>query len=218
MRFTPRQQILWSYPGEARPVTVIADDADGLAVWLPPGTQILASVHLDGSEFRSQPLEQRFLSERKYELRAWRGSGIVMLAPPGAAHSCWLFRNEDGGFLGWYGNLEEPLERAPWGVHTRDHVLDVWLDADGVVHWKDEDELAEVVKIGRFTPEAAAEIRAEGERVHAAMTRGDPPFDGRSWLDWQPDPSWPIPTLPEGLRALVGRPRTGNAVLDVLGG
>ncbi|HEV7721125.1 MAG TPA: hypothetical protein VGO60_07560, partial [Iamia sp.] len=55
------------------------------------------------------------------------------------------------------------------------------------------------------TPEHAAAVRAEGERVIAEAERGDPPFDG-SWLDWDPDPAWAIPALPAAEAALHGTP------------
>ncbi|MEQ1758501.1 MAG: DUF402 domain-containing protein [Vicinamibacterales bacterium] len=44
-----------------------------------------------------------------------------------------------GTVSGWYGNLKAPLRRTEIGVHTHDHVLDVWLDADGSVTFKDDD-------------------------------------------------------------------------------
>ena len=37
--------------------------------------------------------------------------------------------------------------------------------------------------------------RAEGERVIARVEAGQSPFDSE-WLDWRPDPAWPLPTLP----------------------
>jgi len=64
------------------------------------------------------------------------------------------------------------------------------VERDGSWRWKDEDELAVAVEVGFFTAEQAASFRAEGERVIAEW-----PF-ATGWEDWQPDPSWPVPSLP----------------------
>ncbi|HSP74054.1 MAG TPA: hypothetical protein VLN26_16905 [Gaiellaceae bacterium] len=45
--------------------------------------------------------------------------------------------------------------------------------------------------LGVFDDAAAAEVRAEGERVIAAW-----PFP-TGWEDWRPDPAWTPPELPE---------------------
>lgn len=207
MRWEPGTEILWCYRSEAIPVRVIQDDDTGLAVWLAPGTIVLRPVNDDGKGVRDRPIEERMTAPKTLRLVPWTGDGLVRIVAPGAAHSLWLFRRPDGSgeYWGWYGNLERPHVRSPRGTHSRDHTLDVWLDEHGDVHWKDEDELAVFTSMGRFTAEEASEIRAEGERVRAAMLRKDPPFDG-SWLDWRPDPAWRVPTLPDDVAAMDGKP------------
>jgi hypothetical protein len=96
----------------------------------------------------------------------------------------------------WYVNLEAPPQRWPGGVDTFDHALDIVVAPDRVWRWKDEGEYLE--RVGHpayWTAEQAAEIRAEGERVVADIEAARFPFDG-SWLDFRPDPAWPLPTLP----------------------
>lgn len=196
--------ILWCYRREVMPATVIQDDAC-LVVWIPPGTTFLGAVPSDGKDLRDRPVEERFTCDRVFALKEWFGAGSLRISYPGDAHSSWLFRRDDHEtFWGWYGNLEDPLRRDERGVYTQDHVLDVWLDAEGRVGWKDEDELEAKVALGQFSVEQAAAIRAHGETVFAAMERRDPPYDG-SWLDWRPDPALPTPTLPDEFRALAGR-------------
>jgi hypothetical protein len=205
MRWAPGDVILWCYRREALPVRVVRDD-DVLAVWVAPGTQFLTALPADGRGLRDRPLEERFTCARVMALAEWFGAGVLRIASPGDFHSSWLFRKHDDheAFWGWYGNLEAPLQRSAIGVHTQDHVLDVWCDEHGV-HWKDEDELEAAVATGRFTAAQASDFRAHGEKVFAAMQSGEPPYDG-SWLDWRPDPSWSLPELPDEFRALVGRP------------
>lgn len=205
MGWQPGDEILWCYRREVMPARVIADD-ECLVVWIAPGTKFLGSVPEDGRGLRDRPCEERFTCPRVFALTEWFGAGSLRISYPGEAHSSWLFRRDDHEtFWGWYGNLEDPLQRRGNMAFTRDHVLDVWLDENGRVGWKDEDELEATVAVNHFTAEKAAAIRAHGQEVFAAMERRDPPYDG-SWLDWRPDPSWPMPTLPDEYAALAGTP------------
>jgi hypothetical protein len=73
-------------------------------------------------------------------------------------------------------------------LDTTDLALDVTVDPDGTWAWKDEDELAEAISLGVLDEAAAAELRAEGERVIAAK-----PWP-TGWEDWRPPPDWgPLP-------------------------
>jgi len=92
--------------------------------------------------------------------------------------------------------LQDPVHRVATGFDTGDHVLDLDVGPDLRWRWKDEDEFAIAQQIGRFTPDQAAAIRAEGERVIADIEARRWPFDG-SLLDWRPDPSWPVPSVPD---------------------
>jgi len=123
----------------------------------------------------------------------WQWHGVLRLSRLNEAHSVDLYWDgSERAFLGWYVNLQEPLVEDALGFHTRDNVLDLWVEPDGSWQWKDEDELVEAVERGYFTPAEASAIRAEGERVLA-----DPPWP-TDWEDWRPDPAWPIPELPDG--------------------
>ena len=74
-------------------------------------------------------------------------------------------------------------------------MLDIVVPPDGLWYWKDEDEFAAAQRVGRFSAEQAAEIRAEGEAVVAAIEARSWPLDA-DWECWRPDPAWPIPELP----------------------
>jgi predicted RNA-binding protein associated with RNAse of E/G family len=115
------------------------------------------------------------------------------LAPHGASHSIGVFwDDETDDFRGWYVQLGDPLRPSRFGFDTMDHALDVWIRPDGSWEWKDEDDFAEAQELGVFTPEQAAAIRAEGERVLAAR-----PWP-TGWEEWGPDPGWRLPQLPAG--------------------
>lgn len=181
---------------------VIADDADGLTLWIGPGTPQVESVLPDGRDLRELPLDQRFRAPRVRRLTTWRGPGIVQHAPASGDWSVWWFFGDDGRFEGWYGNLESP--RVRWetggcrGVDTADRALDVWITPDRAPRWKDEDEFTVLTgQPGRWSAEQAPAIRADGEHLMTLAADGAPPFDGR-WTDYRPDPDWTTAGIPAG--------------------
>jgi long-chain acyl-CoA synthetase len=100
----------------------------------------------------------------------WTSNRVLQIARFGAQHSLSLFWDDAADeFVGWYVNLQVPLERSPLGFDTLDRALDVWIDPDGSWRWKDENDLAACVALELISADEAAEIRAEGERVIAAL-------------------------------------------------
>ena len=181
---------------------VIADDDDGLALWIGPGTPQVESVLADGRGLREVPIADRVHLPRAHRLSPWRGPGIVHYAPVVGEWSLWWFFDASLRFAGWYGNLESPLVR--WetgdlrGVDTADRALDVWIAPDGVGQWKDEDEFAALTGLpGRWSADQVPGIRATGQRLMDLAAEGAPPFDGR-WTDYRPDPGWGMVSLPDG--------------------
>jgi hypothetical protein len=168
---------------QAAPARVVADRSDLVVTWIAPGTPV---VYPDGRDGDGCLLP---LDRWRLEHRAWFGSGSLDLTPPGRAHAIRLLRADDGSFRGWYVNLEE-WWRSEDGVDAYDHQLDIWVYPDGCWEWKDEDDLAESVKLGIFTSEEAAAIREEGERVLTEW-----PFP-TGWEEWRPDLAWAVPQLP----------------------
>jgi predicted RNA-binding protein associated with RNAse of E/G family len=119
-----------------------------------------------------------------------------MFAPVVGDWSVWWFFRDDGGFDGWYGNLESPRVRWSGGVDTSDRALDVVVEPDRSVAWKDEDEFALLTgRADRWTASQAVGIRADGEHLMRLAEAGAFPFDGR-WTDFRPDPAWTVPDLP----------------------
>lgn len=208
--FAPGSQILWRYrrltgePGQpetVRPVTVVRDDADALVAWLAPQTPVLRAVLSDGRDIRDAPLHQRFLHARSSKHDVWHGTGILKIAPTGVPWSVWVFWDADWNHLFWYINLEDVHVRDDTGIRTQDHALDVVVRPDGTTEWKDEDELEAAVEAGRFTAAQAAEFENDARAAEKVVARWGSPFCD-DWPDWRPDPSWPLPALPDELRAL----------------
>ncbi|MEV5887604.1 DUF402 domain-containing protein [Streptomyces sp. NPDC052020] len=199
----PGSQILWRYRENggtrihiARPVTVVRDDAEVLAVWMAPGTECVKPALADGTPVHQEPLASRYTKPRTVRRDRWFGTGVLKLARPGEPWSVWLFWEPGWRFKNWYVNLEEPLARWSGGVDSEDHFLDISVQPDGRWHWRDEDEFAQAQRDGLMDARLAERVRRAGRSAVEVIRAWGPPFrDG--WQDWRPDPSWPVPSLPE---------------------
>jgi hypothetical protein len=179
--------------GFVRTLTVVADQDDLLACYLAPGYPGKRRAGVRGGP-RGRVMLQ---PSGGHEDWTWRETRVLSLYRPGDAHEVQLFRRAaDGAFLGWYIDLCEPHRRFPLGVDSRDHVLDVWMTPDrSSWSWKDEDEFAWRQELGMLSAKQAAAIRAEGERAVARLL-ADPALY-REWVEWQPDPAWAVPSIPD---------------------
>ncbi|WP_405586897.1 DUF402 domain-containing protein [Streptomyces sp. NBC_01190] len=200
--WAPGEQVLWRYrwngTGEvhiARPVTVVRDDADLLAVWMAPGTPCVKPVLADGTLVHHEPLATRYRKPRVATRDQWFGSGVLKLARPDEPWSVWLFWEEGWRFRSWYVNLEEPRRRWSRGVDSVDHFLDISVRPDRSWHWLDEDEFAQAQTDGLMSPELAPQVRQAGLRAVGLIGSWASPFRDH-WEDWRPDPAWPVPALP----------------------
>ena len=189
MRRVPGEQVAIRYIwygkiSHARPVTVVRDSDDLIALYLAPGAICKAC---------NPPGERGAFNEsllaRQWSLidAEWKWSRVLMLARPDEWCSIWGFWGEDGGEpKAWYVNLEEPMQRSHAGFDTRDLQLDLVVMPDLTWAWKDEPEFAEMCDLGLITPDEANAARAEGERVIDLVERGEAWW--LDWKDWAPDP------------------------------
>ncbi|HET6625610.1 MAG TPA: DUF402 domain-containing protein [Nocardioidaceae bacterium] len=204
--WAPGTPIWWRYhrpgwlPGEpetVHPMTVVRDDADALVAWIAPGTPVLLPVMPDGRSLREGGIETMFTGPRIQASGTWFGNGNIRVAPTGQAWSVWLFWNDDGSFDGYYVNLEDVHVRDGRNIYTRDRVLDIEVEPDRRTSRKDEDELVEAVRQGRYTAEQATRFEADADAVEQIVAAWGSPFcDG--WETFRPAPGWPVPGLPEG--------------------
>lgn len=170
----------------AMPHLVVEETSELVVLYVPPGTLGRRPRHA----FIEDPEQLRTLRWDHVE-HVWRGTHALRLLRPGTAHCLYLFWAEDDWeFRGWYVNLQAPFVRSALAFDTRDHALDVVVEPDGRWRWKDEDHLELATSLGAFTPDEAAAIRAEGERVLEQW-----PFP-TGWEEWRPNPTWQLPTLP----------------------
>ncbi|MFB7912594.1 DUF402 domain-containing protein [Streptomyces sp. NPDC056061] len=214
--WTPGDHILWRYRGNVpaprradggpdripgpvhicRPVTVVQDTDELLAVWVAPGTECVKPVLADGTDVHDEPLVTRYTAPRTTARSAWLGNGVLKLARPGEPWSVWLFWETGWHFRSWYVNLEEPRTRWAGGIDSEDHFLDISVYPDRSWVWRDEDEFAQAQRVGLMAPGTARQVRQAGlAAVEVIQDWGTPFRDG--WEDWRPDPRWPVPTLPD---------------------
>lgn len=208
MRFAPGREVLYrnidgARLASVRPCRVVVDDERGLLLWLARGSAVVVEAARDGRGLRDMPFSEWIGLETEVVPRTWQGPGLLKFIPPGADHSVWFFRDDEGAFINWYVNLEERALR--WddghvaGVDVIDQDLDVVARPDRTWEWKDEDEFTERLAYpDHYWVHDEQAVRAEGLRVIKMIEAGDFPFDG-TWTTYHPDPSWPVLTaLPAG--------------------
>ena len=186
----------------ALPVTVVADTPEHIGLFAAAGSPMKTRCGLDGVPIRRDlPYAERFSVPWRLCDGTWAGSSVLMLTPAGAAHSFWAVWDERWRFDVWYVNVQEPLRRTPYGFDTADDVLDVVIEPD-LSAWrlKDEHELEEALRVGRFTPAEVEAVRGEARRAVRTLEDRAWPFV-HDWSAWRPAPEWLRPALPEDPRA-----------------
>jgi len=186
---------LWS----ARPVRIVQDDGDLLAIWCPRGTIVKGPVApwRPGRSAGPEYFVDMFIH------RDWQFGDFVwptdnlMLIRPGEPHGVWVSWDEAGRNMGWYVNFQRPVVRTERGVQTMDLMLDLIVDQDLQWHWKDEDEFQALVDPGIIDAVEARCVRDDAETMVRVIESNGPPFY-EPWHDWRPAPSWALPELPSG--------------------
>ena len=164
--------------------TVVVDTPDLLALYMPEGSPLRFAP-----DFFGAPHPWSYTDR-------WRGHGVLQLQRAGEMHAVWVFWDgADRQFAGWYINVQEPFRRTSLGIDTQDLELDIVVSPDGSWHYKDDEQLEEWVRRGRWTVEEVAEIRAEATRIGGLLDEGCRWWSDE-WADWRPEPEWPQPTLP----------------------
>jgi hypothetical protein len=176
----------------ARPATMVRDADDLKMFYIPPGTTWYGPDRQDWVRLKAPGATWELRPRR------WSDAHVLSFAWPGAGHAVLHFWNDAWEPTHWYVNVEAPLRRFELGFDTLDHDLDAVVEPDRASwSWKDEDHVAEGIRLGAYTPDDAAAFRREAERGLRRLFDREPPFD-REWSDWRPDPAWPFPELPQG--------------------
>ena len=179
--------------GYTLPAYVLQDDDGAIVLFQPAGT-----ICKKRTGRRGGPRGRNLVDwSGGHEDVVFKGPGVIRFHAPGSRYA--VLRNwEEGKARRWYVNLEEPWVRTPLGFDSLDLVVDIEVSPDlSSWSWKDTDELEWSVTERKLSREQATRALAEGRKVIEAIERRAWPFDG-DWHEWTPDPSWPIPALPDG--------------------
>jgi hypothetical protein len=205
-RFRPGQPVLYRGPHvddggamgppvicDVKPVVVVEDSPERIALFLPAGTATLMSRPV----LATQP-KPWGPGEWDLVLGSWDRWNTLFLHVPGEWRATWVMWTPDWQFLGWYVNLQEPLWRTGWGFDIRDLQLDILVAPDRSWRWKDEDDFQRSIDCGVICAEYAANTRASAAEAIEAIESGVAPFD-QSRTSWRPDANWRPPVLPDGV-------------------
>lgn len=175
-----RGNVRWTFPHR------FVGDWDGrIGIYCGPGNE--------GKAMRRGPdgYLKRWITDAPPYDKIWESTHVLRFERPGTSHSIEIFWHVDWSLFGWYVNLQSPVVVNGNRLDTTDCALDITVEPDGTWAWKDEDDLAEAVELGIWDAAAAAEIRAEGERLIASR-----PWP-TGWEDWRPPAGWGPLSLPE---------------------
>lgn len=111
----------------ARPVTVINDTAEEIALWLAPGT---VTRYPSGPQHGEHTVRQWIEGEWELHDRPWSPPGKLRLTRPGDAFEVWATPGMHHDGTPWYVNLQDPLRRVGAGFTTIDHLLDLLVSPD----------------------------------------------------------------------------------------
>ena len=189
------REILRGQVWAARAATIVAD-GDGLQMFYVPIGMRWRGPDPDAHD----ELIRTKSTATSWDLveRTWAATHALSFAWPGAGHAVLHYWDEAWRPVSWYVNVQQPLRRFAAGFDTLDEDLDVVIEADrGSWRWKDEEDVALATELGLYEAGDLERFRREGARGRDRVLEREPPFD-REWVDWRPDPSWAIPSLPAG--------------------
>lgn len=194
------QEVLRGKVWSARPMRVVEDAPDRIALWFPRGTRWMAPIDDPAREWNGDRGERladcALRGEWVHRELEWDVDTLSLMRPR-AWHALWVSWLPSGEHWGWYVNLQRPFRRTALGFETMDLALDLIIDAHGSWRWKDEDELEIFVGRGVYEAELPERLRAEALAVVALAEHREGPF-AEPWPEWRPDPAWPLPELPAG--------------------
>lgn len=191
----------WMLDGKiiiAQPMRVVKDTPDETAILLVPGTTCIVPEEL----WQPDRIWDRWLAQKngawKWRRHIWQTNRILMLLRPGRYDSAWLFWDHaTNAFNSYYVNFQLPFTRSHCGFDSFDLELDIVVEPDGAWQWKDEAGYHEGIQLGCISPEWVTAIDAVKGSVIDAIGKRAYPFD-QTWMNYAPDPCWPIPKLPDG--------------------
>ena len=185
LRFVYRGRIRWALPH-----WLIEETPAHVVLGLVPGVIGKGAEDYGEADYFDQLVTAWTLVDR-----VWERNRLLRFTPHGASYSVdHYWHEEDGEFLGYQINFQEPLRRTPLGFDSFDQEIDIVVQPDGSWHWKDVDSFERGVRNGVISHEDGTAIRELSRAVAGQIGNLIP----TGWEAWQPDPAWPLPELPVG--------------------
>ncbi|MER5642152.1 DUF402 domain-containing protein [Kitasatospora sp. NPDC002227] len=197
----------------AMPQRVIDDTGHVLTLAYWPGIESLApttwitATRTGDDTTRKQGLEDLAAGTWALGRYQWTGTELLSHFLAGEWFSVHCFQDAvTKEPLRWYVNFEKPYQRRPGGIDTLDLCLDLVVTPDqSGHHWKDRDEYSQLRRLGVIDDYLHHQVEQAKGRAIAMLDNRTGPF-AAGWPTWAPDPSWPLPTLPDD----GGDPATGR--------
>ena len=180
-----------------QPTIVVKDSPKELVLTLLPGTECIADENYPKGKKNGKRRWEFMDNEWTLAKYTWHTNRLLLILEPEKYYSTICFWNHvSGKFLCYYINFQLPFKRNHCGIDTLDLEIDLVINPDLSVEWKDLDDYNMCITAGMILPEWTREIDKAKEEVFRRLEERKYPFDG-SWLDWMSDPGWSPPKLPE---------------------
>ena len=180
----------------AQTTLVVRDTAQELVLALLPGAECIAE-----EDYAKGNGKHRWWNFRdkvwKLEKYNWSTNRLLILHEPEKYYSTIYFWNDESNeFLCYYVNFQLPFKRSHCGIDILDLDLDLIINPDFSMEWKDVDEYQEALDNDAIPPEWIRGIDLAKQDILSRLEKRSYPYDG-SWLNWMPDATWSPPKLPE---------------------
>jgi Protein of unknown function (DUF402) len=175
-----------------RPVTVVADTPDVIALYMMPGTIYKHPRAIDGS-----PVPHFLPDDWMLVDQQWWGGSALYLSPPGQWYVILgLFGDDNQRIERWYVNLQTPYQRTHLGFDYLDQELDIVINRELTEWiWKDEEQFLDAQRRGCIPVQQAAHVRRVGENILEQLQAGRLTLP-EPWRHWRPPKQWDIPPIP----------------------
>jgi hypothetical protein len=185
-------------PTYVQSVRVIKDTPEETALFIWPGAECAApSGYIRYGHDSWDRWAETLGNTLRLEKYLWHTNRFLILLEPEKFYSTiYIWNAASNRFICYYINFQLPFCRTPLGFDTLDLDLDIVIEASLNWKWKDEGEYRHGISAGGIRPEWVSEIENAQSEVFARMEGRAYPFDA-SWMNWQPDPTWSAPCLPE---------------------
>ena len=180
-----------------QPTIVVKDEPEELVLTLLPGTECMAEETYPLGKKNSKRWWDFKDNDWKLAKYNWRTNRLLLLFEPEKCYSTILFWDHaTDEFLCYYINFQIPFQRRYDNADTLDLELDLIVNPDLTLQWKDVEDYQMAVDHDLISPAWMQKIENTKPEILNRIEKRLYPFDG-SWLDWKPVSSWSPPKLPE---------------------